>query len=624
MISERADKEQPSSHLFETANERESDLEHTRQESSRAALALLLGPETNYHLRVRATRRLARQGPSILPILLTTLSNYPEITSPSWPWWPPQYEHCSRLLVHFSQRTQMRLDAMLQHPVLTQPAGPVLWTSVIEAAGLLPHEDYEALLCRGLETPWTMVRYAAAMALATRAGKGKLQNTTIAALQQHQDENEAFPVRLTSAYALLSSGENIGLETLIQLMDPVAPEEARKAATFVVATEMPAHLTLSQRERLTARLMCSLQDPNEELALYAAHALGSIAPPSALSSLCAMLEYQNTQIQTVVLASLEEMTHRVSMRRMMLQQALPARIIPLLRSEAPEVRRQASYTFAACGGEYVAAVLGSIVLNRDHPAHVEVIEALRLLHGALRAPLRTSVVRWLLRSLSQTQEDVQVNALDSLAYLLWQARTRGCKQASQEISREIIHDGTVFRLLSDASAWVRQRAIELLFQYPESGSKKGRIAEPSSPASPARGEYTPLPELSMDLASGSQYMTVYGLSEQLLHLLHHDSDSGVRACVAYGFGQLGARWAIPDLLQALLDPDEHVAASALSTLGLLATPEDSIVVYTVRELAHLGAAADLTPSPLEQAARALLKKWRKSARKKHCSDNPSS
>lgn len=34
-----------------------------------AALALLLGPETDYHLRVRATRRLARQGPALLPLL---------------------------------------------------------------------------------------------------------------------------------------------------------------------------------------------------------------------------------------------------------------------------------------------------------------------------------------------------------------------------------------------------------------------------------------------------------------------------------------------------------------------------------------------------------------------------
>src|SRR6266487_6568537 len=63
------------------------------QEHTLAALALLLGPETSYAMRLRAARRLARQGPSVLPTLLTTLNAYPEITSPPWPYWPPQYEH---------------------------------------------------------------------------------------------------------------------------------------------------------------------------------------------------------------------------------------------------------------------------------------------------------------------------------------------------------------------------------------------------------------------------------------------------------------------------------------------------------------------------------------------------
>src|SRR2546421_12627939 len=114
------------------------------QEKILAALALLLGPETDYHMRVRATRRLARQGPPLLPLLLTTLNNYPEITSPPWPWWPPQYEHLSRLLLLLGQRAQVPLEALLQHPALSQPAGPVLWTSVIEAAGLLEQADCES------------------------------------------------------------------------------------------------------------------------------------------------------------------------------------------------------------------------------------------------------------------------------------------------------------------------------------------------------------------------------------------------------------------------------------------------------------------------------------------------
>src|SRR5437660_9394948 len=85
------------------------------QEHIRTALALLLGPETEYALRIRASQRLARQGTDLLPLLLTTLNNYPEITSPPWPWWPPQYEHLSRLLLLLSQRAQVPLETLLQH-----------------------------------------------------------------------------------------------------------------------------------------------------------------------------------------------------------------------------------------------------------------------------------------------------------------------------------------------------------------------------------------------------------------------------------------------------------------------------------------------------------------------------
>src|SRR5712692_11302869 len=117
------------------------------QEGSLVALALLLGPETEYQARVRATQLLTNQGPTVLPLLLTTLSTHPEITTPPWPWWPPQYEHCSRLLIRLSQKAQLRLEALLQHPAISQPAGPVLWTSVMEAGGLLQHAGYESLLC---------------------------------------------------------------------------------------------------------------------------------------------------------------------------------------------------------------------------------------------------------------------------------------------------------------------------------------------------------------------------------------------------------------------------------------------------------------------------------------------
>src|SRR6266567_2561795 len=81
-----------------------------------AALALLLGPETDYPVRVRAARRLIRCGPEVLPMVLATLSNYPEITTPPWPWWPPQYEHTSYLLSQLSQSAQVPLETLLQYP----------------------------------------------------------------------------------------------------------------------------------------------------------------------------------------------------------------------------------------------------------------------------------------------------------------------------------------------------------------------------------------------------------------------------------------------------------------------------------------------------------------------------
>src|SRR5579884_2097887 len=96
----------------------------SQQESIQAALALLMGSETEYHVRARAARRLARQGPAILPILLTTLNTYPEITTPAWPWWPPQYEQCSHLLAHLGQEAHIKLIDMLEMPTVEQPIGP--------------------------------------------------------------------------------------------------------------------------------------------------------------------------------------------------------------------------------------------------------------------------------------------------------------------------------------------------------------------------------------------------------------------------------------------------------------------------------------------------------------------
>ena len=551
----------------------------THGECTRAALALLLGPETEYHIRVRAARRLARLGPEILPTLLKTLSGYPEITSPPWPWWPPQYEHCSRLLVYLSQRAEIGLEDLLRLPALPQPVGPVLWASIMEAASLVPHADYEALLCQGLLAPWITVRYAAAMALATKAGKVPLKKCTIEQLFIRQAQDDALQVQLTIAYALLNSKESGAMDTLIQFMHVSIPAEIRKAATFILATEIPISLSNEQREQLTQHLLYALQDAHTELALNAAHALSRIAHPSALPTIIKLLDIPNPQTQIVVLTTLEEMARHTTMRSTMRRLSLPARVLLFLRAEIPEVRRQASYMLAACGGEYVAAVLGTIIQNREHPGHLEAIDSLRLLHGVLRAPVRMNVVRWLLRVLTQSEEEIQVTALDSLAYLLWQARTHGQKQAATEITSELLREGTVVHLLSSNSAWVRQRAIELLSML------------------------------------GDAVATVPHLYNRLLHLLYRDNDSGVRACIAYTCGQLGGRWAIPGLLQTLLDSDEHVARTALTALGRIATEDDTIVLYVIKELLHLNAPDTDTPHPLAEASKMVLKKWRQAEKK---------
>lgn len=540
-----------------------------------AALALLLGPETEYAMRVRASRRLAKQGPAILPTLLHTLNNFPAITAPAWPWWPPQYEHCSRLLLYLSQQARMSLEDLLRHPALGQHVGPVLWTSVMEAVGLLPYEDHEALLCKGLSCSWMEVRYAAVMSLAARVVKVPLHVSTIEQLLLLLNEDDAFPVRITTAYVLLNGGESAGLEVLLRSIEPPVPLEIRKAATFLLATELPAHLTVLQRERLAVRLIGLLHDPDVELAQHAAHALSKIALPSMLPVLSDLLLDGNSQTQTTVLTILEELAHNKAMRQAIRRQALLTRVLPLLRATQTEVRRQACYTLAACGGEYVIAVLGTIILDREHPAYLEAIECLRQLQGGLRLPLRSHVVRWLLLILEeaeqfvQSREEVQATALDSLAHMLWQAKIRRQKQAWHDISQETLHSGILVYLLQSHSPWIRQRALELL------------------------------------TVLDGQLAMFYELPDYMRRLLHTDSESGVRACVAYVCGHISARWAIPDLIEALLDPDEYVAQTALIALSRLATSEDLIVAYVVNELTHYDASVTLAAE-----ARILFKKWK--------------
>jgi HEAT repeat protein len=572
MLSEYSNKQQLSNHLpSEQPNGLHFPYSTARQERTFKALTLLLGPETVYATRLRATRYLARQGSAVLPLLLSTLHHYPELIAPPWPAWPPQYEQCSHLLIHLCQNADLSLDALLQHPAISQPAGPVLWTSVIEAVDAQSDAAYESLFCNGLAAPWATTRYAAAMALANLTSIGPLHESTRAALRICQRTQEPVSVRLAASYALLRSGDSSGIEVLMKLLADNKTGEVCKATIFILATEPPTQLNPQQHEQLTRLLLTALIDENTEISQLAARTLGSIVHPSTALLLFPLLAASLPSVQIAALLALEEMAQHKTIRLILRQHMFSAKVLPLLQSTSSAVRRQASYTLAAIGGAYVTAVLGIALQNREHIGQIEAIEALRLLHGVLRHPIREKVVQWLLYVLAQPKEEVQVTALDSLAYLVWQTRTRSKLLANTAICSAINQDGTALRLLASPHAWVRQRAIELLC-----------MLDDQPPA----------------------------LHAQLLYLLYHDSDSGVRACIAFILGQVAARWAIPALLQTLLDSDEFVAITALNALDQLATAADAIVLYSIQELATFGSPVEHSEDELLTSARLLLKKWR--------------
>ncbi len=558
--------------------------EVNRQESVLGALALLLGAETEEVVRMRAVRRLARAAmdETNLSLLLRTMSEHPEITAPPWPWEPPQYASCGRLLYLLSRNLRLPLDTFLFYPSLPQPGGPLLWVAIIEATSLMPLDvqasEYEPLLNTGLETPWLSTRYSAAMALANLAGKVRLSAETMRSLRRCLEGIEALPIVIAASCALLRMQETCGLEMLIHLLEPDIREEGRKAAAFVLAMEQPLLTTREQHERLTRQLLRALQDPDEEVAQQAARALRTYGSEEALEQLCSLLcTQQPGHVKRAALAALEEMMGVPVLRKLMQRETLVA-IVPLLHSETPEVRQQASYTLAAIGGTYATTVLGTIISNPASPAYLDAIEALRVLQGALRLPWRSRVVCWLLSCLQTSEEQVQITALDSLTYIAWQGRVSGQQKALLAYSTQIEQDGTLERLLTCESAWVRQRTLELI-----------GLLDCQQP----------------------------GLHNRLLHCLHYDEESGVRACAAYVISQLASRWQesgatffspIPDLILALTDPDVNVAETALNTLALLTPVDDPLILYVLKELTAFGYAPSQGNS-LIKAAQALLKKW---------------
>jgi HEAT repeat protein len=550
-----------------------------------AAIALLLGPDTDYQKRQQAAQRLAKAGPEILPLLLHTLHICSEIVPPSWPLWPPQYEQTSRLLVQLSLSAQLSLVELLDYPSLTQPPGPVLWTSVVEAAGLLPHVEYEQLLRDALEAPWWTVRYAAAMTLSKRATHVALHPETYQKLYLLQNTDPEIPVRLTASCALLRSGDSHGLAALMDLLEPANSTETRRATLFILATELPVPLKAEQKQTLSRLLLRALQDEDQQIAHHAARALHTIATPEILSELNQLLEYSKTQTRIATLVAIEELASRQTIRYAIQQHLLTRQIAALLNTPEPDIRRQACYTLATLGGEYATAVLGTIILDDLHPAHLEAIEALRLLPDVQYPTVITRVARWLLYALAQTPEIVQICALDSLSYLIWQAHLQHRRAILDIITQEILQSGTLFQLLASSSAWVRQRTIELL-----------------------------------SILEGQ----LYNQRITLLEMLHHDIDSSVRACIASTLGQSAALWAIPDLLLALLDSDETVAEAALHTLGILPLLDDGLVIYAVQEIASykVPICALQERYQIARAARIWLKKRYKVPHKGARRENP--
>ncbi|HEY0757408.1 MAG TPA: HEAT repeat domain-containing protein [Ktedonobacteraceae bacterium] len=523
-----------------------SSLQQTQQEQSLAAIVLLLGPDTDYYKRMRAAQRLARVGADVLPLLLQALHTHPEIATPAWPWWPPQYEPLGRLLIQLSQSARLTLADLLRPAYVSQPPGPVLWTSIIEAIGQLPHMEYEPLLREALTAPWWTVRYAAAMAIARRAMHISLGPATREALAQCQHTDPEIQVRLVAASALLRCADSSGLETLAAFLEPSVKAEIRRVALFILASERPVPVDPLQRVYLSDLLLRALRDHDQQITLYAARALRGVANASTLAELDLLLDTPRPQTLFAVLTALEELASRKTMRYAMQQQQLPRHITALLQHADLEMRQQACYTLAALGGEYAIATLGTIILDNQHPAHLEAIDALRLLPDLRRSSVLVRVLRWLQHTLVQPIQLYQDHALNTLSYIIWQAHARQRHGLLQAIYYELQQGGCFLQLLASSSAQARQRSIDLLYLLdPQFTSQR----------------------------------------PMLLEMLQHDIDSGVRSCIARILGQSVALWAIPDLLLALLDHDEHVAESALHALTAMPQSSSPLIYSALQEIA---------------------------------------
>ncbi len=566
------DQEPLASSALSHANSRCSLRTYASEERTRAALMLLLGTETEHTTRMQAMQRLVRQGPTVLPLFLSLLHTMPEITTPSWPQWPPQYEYCSRLLYRLCRKSGLSLNDIMSHAIVQLHPGPVLWVTILEASKYKPTMGDEHLLCAGLEVEWVTVRYAAAIALATFATKTPLAPETLHLLQKHQHTQEVYEVRLAASYTLLHSGEDAGLCGLLQLLESSTPSEIQRASAFVLATKLEMPLSPRQKEVLQHHLLAVLINTPTEIALFAARALRHAASPNLIDTLQTMLYSEDEQNQIHILTALEAIALRAPLRTYLRHTMLPAYLLTVLHSQQQALRHQAAYTLGAIGGEYIMAAFGTILLDPTHPGHLQVIESLSIFHKALHRTQRTTIVRWLICCARHAQEETQLAALEALTHLLWRARTHGPKRVWYDLSQEILQAMHFASLLHATSIPTRLYTIELI-----------------------------------GMLDSSQELLI-PLYQELLILLQTDRSSDIRANIALLYGQCMFSEAIPHLIPAVLDQDEQVAGAALVALERMATYQRELIAYVIGELCWYGSSPSQPDGPLIAYAHDLHKR----------------
>ena len=143
--------------------------------------------------------------------------------------------------------------------------------------------------------------------------------------------------------------------------------EVRKAVLFLLATEPPVHFPSPLQEQLIPLLLHALHHADTDIVEYASHALSKVAQVTTLPKLLENLETALVPVQIAILTTLEELAQQKNMRQAIRQRNIPAHILAFCQSPNPELRHQACYALASCGGEYAVAALGTLVLNPHHP-----------------------------------------------------------------------------------------------------------------------------------------------------------------------------------------------------------------------------------------------------------------